>query len=250
MTKIVATLAVIIAIAIGGCSTSSNPEALVRGFYAIHLPSASTGLLGRDEIERRRVFLSSRLFEAYSRAIQRQSDWRRANPDDPAKRVFNKPPCVEGGDYFESLYEWPDVRSNSDDDPRQSFEVARGKRHASGAWHVQVKFSYDTTPTVSWTDVVVVVKERGRLAIDDVIYSGFGSFNRSGRLSEVLQDCAKNMGGKWRANGAAGANPPRVSRSWILGCVRVDAAERQAGGRAGQVFPLRPDAAVTESVSA
>jgi hypothetical protein len=191
MTKTAATLAVIVAIGVGGCSTRSNPEALVQGFYAIHLPSASTGLLRRDELERRRVFLSSRLFEKYSRAIQRQSDWMRANPDDPAKRIFNKPPCVEGGDYFESLYEWPDVRSNSGGDPRQSFEIARVDRHTSGAWHVQVKFRYDTTPTVSWTDVVVVVKEPGRVAIDDVIYSGVGNFNRSGRLSEILQDCAK-----------------------------------------------------------
>lgn len=114
-----------------------------------------------------------------------------ANPDDPPRRVFNKPPCVEGGDYFESLFEWPDVRSNSGDNPRQDFEVVRKEQQANGSWHVAVRFSYDTSPVVSWTDVVVVVEERGRLAIDDVIYSGVGEFNRSGRLSDVLEKCAQ-----------------------------------------------------------
>lgn len=92
-------------------------------------------------------------------------------------------------DYFDSLFEWPDVQSATDD-PAQTFEVVRTERRAGKTWRVAVRFRYDTRPVVEWIDTVVVVQEKGRFVIDDVLYAGKGPFNRDGRLSDRLKACA------------------------------------------------------------
>jgi hypothetical protein len=48
---------------------------------------------------------------------------------------------------------------------------------------VHVRFSRDSA---RWEDAVLVIKEDGRYVIDDVLFSGAGEFNPSGRLSEQL----------------------------------------------------------------
>ena len=82
-----------------------------------------------------------------------------------------KPPFVDG-DHFTSLFEGP-----------KSFEVGRVAVEPNGSWNVRVRFSHDSE---RWEDAVVVVQEDGRYVIDDVVFSGAGEFNPSGRLSERL----------------------------------------------------------------
>lgn len=102
-----------------------------------------------------------------------------------------KPPCVDGGDYFDSLFEWPDVKSATDD-PSRMFKVARVEAaRRNEAWRVDVRFWYDTTPRVEWTDTLIVVEEGEEFVIDDVLYAE-GLFNRGGSLSELLRNCARD----------------------------------------------------------
>lgn len=82
-----------------------------------------------------------------------------------------KPPFVDG-DHFTSLFEGA-----------KAFEVGGAVAEANGSWNVRVRFSHDTE---KWEDTVVVIQEDGRYVIDDVLFSGAGEFNPSGRLSERL----------------------------------------------------------------
>jgi hypothetical protein len=160
----------------------------VEVFYRTQMERPHSGLLSAAELKQIKPLLSAKLYSRYERAVRAREDWARANPDDPARRIFNKPPCCEGGNYFESLAEWPDVRSNSGDDPVGHFEVRGAERQRDGSWKVSLHFWYETTPRVEWTDVVVAVEEHGEFVVHDVIFPG-GPFNRDGRLSELLNGC-------------------------------------------------------------
>ncbi|HKR64635.1 MAG TPA: hypothetical protein VJZ00_12965 [Thermoanaerobaculia bacterium] len=162
---------------------ANSPASLVSDFHAQYLRYPHTGLLSAQELERIRPYLSDRLHGLFANAIRYQQDWMRRNPS-----PLLKPPLVEGGEWFESLAEWPDVRSLTGDEPRESFEVVDTVHRAKNVWHVQVRFAYATEPRVTWVDTFVVNRERGRYVIDDVIYSGAPFYYRDGRLSELLRD--------------------------------------------------------------
>ena len=188
-TAILTLLAVTTGVTLTEGADPSPAAVVVSTFYRQHLSEMHTGLLNAGELAQIRPFLSSGLYEQYLRAVRAREVWGRAFPDDPSRRIFNKPPCVEGGDYFNSLAEWPDVHVAEPEGPGEHFQVGRAMRRKRGLWHVPVRFWYDTVPKVEWVDTVVVVSENhDRLAIDDVLYAG-GTFNRSGRLSELLDGC-------------------------------------------------------------
>lgn len=172
----------------------AEPAKVVVEFYAAHRADTHSGLLNLEELQARRRFLSRRLYERYAAAIRRQEDWIRRHPDRPSPDggppVIHKPPCVEGGDWFDSLFEWPGNVESTTDDPVLKIEPVRTDSRRPNTWHVAVRFSFDTKPVVEWIDTVVVVREDERFVIDDVIYSGKALFYRSGRLSRMLESCA------------------------------------------------------------
>lgn len=180
-----------------GCNAadrqSDEAAALVADFYRKHIPVASSGLPNETEIEAMRPFVSTNLYAWFAQALSARQEWARANPDDPSRGIVNKPPCAEGGDYFDSLTEWPDVQPKADGVGGQHFQILKTENQERDTWHVRVRFWYETTPVVEWADTVLVVRRDGRLAIDDVIYAGVGNFNRGGRLSELLQGCTKQF---------------------------------------------------------
>lgn len=46
---------------------------------------------------------------------------------------------------------------------------------------------WDDPSLAGWEDTVIVTEQRGRYVIDDVLFSGGGPFNPSGRLSDGLK---------------------------------------------------------------
>lgn len=186
--RVIVTLAALLFLATA--ADKPEPADLVSNFYADYIRYPHSGLLSAGELERIRPYLSDHLHGLFAAAIRYQQDWIRRNPDEPARdgrpAVINKPPLVEGGDWFASLYEWPDgVRSLTGDEPEESFEVVSTVRRSRNVWHVRVRYSYATEPTVTWEDVFVVIRQRGRLVIDDVIYAGAPNYRR-GRLSGFI----------------------------------------------------------------
>lgn len=160
------TILILLLAACGGCASASRPASVVDGFYSTYLPVRAGGLPSGDELRRLQPFLSQRLYGLITAALDEQKDWIEKNPPD------EKPPFVDG-DYFSSLFEGP-----------SSFQIVRTEEVPEG-WHVHVRFRYDTAP--EWEDVIIVKREGGRYVIDDILFSGAGSFNPPGRLSERLE---------------------------------------------------------------
>lgn len=123
-----AVLAFAVVIAHAQCARTTSPASAVAAFYRTHLPNAQSGLLDAAELERLRGFLSEGLYRRYADAIRHQRDWMRRHPDEPSPNggppIIYKPPCVEGGDYFDGISDWPDVKSTVEN-PVERFEVVR-----------------------------------------------------------------------------------------------------------------------------
>jgi len=164
-------------------TAAPTPAAAVRAFYEWRIPQVQVGLPNRAELEQLRPFISRRLYRRFEAAV--------TNIEALARRYRkgDKVPCGEGGDWFDSLDEWPHVRANGPGDPRQHFHVSDEVPVRTKTWKVRIRFWFDTTPRVEWSDTVIVIREDDRFVIDDVLYSGVGPYNRSGRLSRFMAPC-------------------------------------------------------------
>jgi hypothetical protein len=171
---------VILLIALGGCYKAPNPDSpstVVEHFYSTYLPDRQGGLPSGRQLERLRPFLSDNLNLLIVAALRYQERFIASHPDEPQPTgppVIHKPPFVDG-DYFSSMFEGPKFS-----------EIARTEPGPNGSWQVHVHFWYDRA-LPGWEDVIVVTDQRGRHVIDDVLFSGAGPFNPSGRLSDRLK---------------------------------------------------------------
>jgi hypothetical protein len=158
-------------------ASRDSPGSVVERFYATYLTARQGGLPSGGQLERLRPFLSDNLHRSIVAALQYQEQFIAAHPARPSPAgppVALKPPFVDG-DYFSSLFEGP-----------KSFKVVEAVAVPGGSWKVQVHFWYDTS-LAGWEDAVIVTEQGGRYVIDDVLFSGAGSFNPSGRLSDSLK---------------------------------------------------------------
>ena len=156
---------------------TESPSSVVERFYATYLPGRQGGLPSGERLERLRPFLSDNLNRSILAALQYQERYIASHPDRTSQTgppVSYKPPFVDG-DYFSSLFEGP-----------TSFKVVRAVPAPSGSWKVYVHFWYDAS-LAGWEDEVIVAEQRARYVIDDVLFTGAGPFNPSGRLSDRLK---------------------------------------------------------------
>ena len=142
---------------------AATPQSAVTRFYTVYIKNRPPGLPSGAALEKLRPFLSDRLYRSITAALEHQRAFAKQHPDE-------KPPFADG-DYFSSNFEGP-----------ASVEILRSSRDKD-RWNVRVRFRYES---VTWEDLIVVMKERGRYVIDDVVYGGAGDFNPPGRLSERL----------------------------------------------------------------
>jgi hypothetical protein len=148
---------------------AAAPATTVEEFYRVYLAHRPAGLPDGADLERLKQYLSTHLYELIVAANAYSHEFAKKHPHD-------KPPFVDG-DHFSSVFEGP-----------KSYEVAYvGRRR--GSVEVHVKF-HGAPGTPEWTDIVVLVKENHRYVIDDVRYSGAGTFNPAGLLSVTLQSRA------------------------------------------------------------
>lgn len=159
-------------------SPTTKAAECVRQFYSTYIANKPAGLPSGSDLERLRPFLSTRLHGLIVAALQYQESWIAQHPPIPSPDggppIIDKPPFVDG-DYFSSLFEGP-----------RRFKVVRTVSGPVATWKVTVHFWYEPHDP-GWEDTVVVVEERGRYVIDDVLFAGAGDFNPSGRLSDSLK---------------------------------------------------------------
>lgn len=154
----------------GACrgQDAAEPGTVVMQFYTMRDALGVNGAPTRKELEALRPFVADTLAALLTAADAQRSDDLQRHPDE-------KPRYVEG-DLFSSLFEGttavrPLVPLTDD----------------TGAVRVPVQFTYDREkPSVTWTDTVVVVKERGHWVVRDVRYGGTWDFANKGALLESL----------------------------------------------------------------
>lgn len=147
------------------CPGVDAPEGVVCRFYQVYLETRPVGLPTPEQERLLAPYLTTALLARMVEARDYRAAFEAEHPDE-------KPPFVDGT-LFTSLFEGAD-----------RFEVVRSEPTTSGGAVVTVRFGYDDVEP--WEDAVAVVREGGRYAIDDIVFSGVGEFNPSGRLTEVL----------------------------------------------------------------
>jgi hypothetical protein len=161
-------------------ATASTPQAFVTEFYTVYIREHSSGLFLQGRA-RRAVYplLSARLRTLLDDAAACQKDWQRQQP----KGSTDKPPFVECC-LFSSM---PDGMATS-------FALGPTKVLAGSRYEVAVAFvRKETRDLIKWRDAVIVIKERGRFVVDDVVYD-VETGPPEGRLSDSFDGC---RGRRW-----------------------------------------------------
>jgi hypothetical protein len=161
----------------GSCSRSSvssgpDPGAVVVNFYSLYRNIDSGGIPQPADLQKLEPMFTTRLRSLLDEARQYQAAYARTHPMD-------KPPFIDG-DLFSSNFEGFKTSS-----------LGAVKRLSGDTYRVEVHLSYwdpsDTKTVVKWTDAVRVVREQGKLLIDDFEFLADWPFAQKGRLSDILQ---------------------------------------------------------------
>jgi hypothetical protein len=155
---------------LSACAATSGdaPSDTVDAFYAALIDARVTGAPTAEQLERMAPWLSDTLHALLAGA-------RRMRDADMAEYPDEKPAFAEG-DLFTSLFEGP--------------TTFRSGRAEQGSPHhrVRVEFSDEReNPPHRWSDVVLLVQQRGRWVVDDVEYGGGWDFAPRGTLRSGLE---------------------------------------------------------------
>jgi hypothetical protein len=129
-------------------AAQQSPREAATEFYTLVVREAPAGLPDEAEMRLFRPRLSRSLLPLFARARKEQASAMREHPDE-------KPPYVDGS-IFSCLFEGP-----------KRFKVGRPKISGRFAY-VPVEQGAEPDAGPTWTDTLVLVKERGRWLVWDV----------------------------------------------------------------------------------
>jgi hypothetical protein len=161
-----------------GYSLPDQPVALVRSLYQEVVARPPVGMLSGADWKIFAPYLSKTLMHRIDLNIACGEDWHRQYPDPDLK-----PPVLEMG-----LFSGNDEKT----EPR-TFHIERTESETDGSFHIYVRLTHGTPNTSSWWVwhvAAILVRENGRLVVDDVIFLK-DEKDESGvdcRLSESLSD--------------------------------------------------------------
>jgi len=162
----------------GNASSPVNKaKALTRNIYKEVVARHPLGVPGGAVFRVFRPYLSEVLLHRIDINTACQDDWGRQYPDPKSK-----PPFLEFG-----LFSGDDLRA----EPR-SFQIERVESEKDGSMRVYVKLTHDTPGENPWTwrVALILVRENGHLAVDDVIFLKDSPQDVDVRLSDYLsQGC-------------------------------------------------------------
>lgn len=170
-----ASMAVFLVLALAACAGSTasrasdpcagnEPARVVCGFYQAHLEVRPVGLPTPEQERALAPYLTQALLTRIDDARRYQEAFEAEHPDE-------KPPFSDGS-LFTSMYEGFD-----------RFEIVRVEEVQEGGAKVTVRLGFEDAPP--WEDTVIVTQGE-RYAIEDIVFSGAGSFNPAHRLTEAL----------------------------------------------------------------
>ncbi len=149
---------------------TSSPQSGAQDFYAAYLSSPAGGVPYGRQRARLRPYLSDRLnmlLDLAGRAEERH-----------ARRTRGREPPLMEGDIFTSLFEGA-----------SRFEVMRCRvTDARSICRVSLVYNEPRSEPAHWQDQTMLVRERGRWVVDDVLYGGDWKFGNKGRLSVNLRE--------------------------------------------------------------
>jgi hypothetical protein len=152
-----------------------GPEVVVRSLYRDVIARHPVGIPYGANMKAFAPYLSERLRHRMDVAVTCGKDWYRQN----AGRTL-KPPFawLEAG-----LFSGQDERTDPD-----NFTLERADSEKEGTIRVYVKLQGGTSTNKPWTwrVAVVLVKENGHFAVDDVIYLKDQYYEADSRLTEAL----------------------------------------------------------------
>jgi len=157
---------------LASCRPAEPPEKVVEAFYGEQFIAPISGAPDSAELARLRPYISDSLaILLAAAAAQREADIARAP---------NERPAWVDGDIFASLFEGP-----------AAFSLNAGIADGKG-FKVPVAFQYrpaflPATSEQHWADTAVVVVQRGKWVVSDVIYGGTWDFAQKGTLVGALQ---------------------------------------------------------------
>ncbi len=162
-------------------ASGSTPEAFVTRFYAVYIKEHSSGLFLEGNAQRvLRPLLSKRLRRQLDDAVACQADWVRQQP----KGTTDKPPFVDCCLFASDLDGMP-----------TSFKLGPTKVLRDGGYQITVDFvRKERADLIKGRNAVVVIKEDGRFAVDDLVYEPDTASTDTGRLSNSFQEC---RGRRW-----------------------------------------------------
>jgi hypothetical protein len=161
-----------------GYSLPDQPVALVRSLYQKVVARPPVGMLSGADWKIFAPYLSKTLMHRIDLNIACEEDWYRQYPDPDLK-----PPVLEMG-LFSGHYEKTAPRT---------FYIERTESEKDGSFRIYVRLANGTPHTSSWwvwKVAAILVRENGRLVVDDVIFlkDEKDELGVDYRLSESLSD--------------------------------------------------------------
>jgi hypothetical protein len=156
-------------------SPPGEAEALVRRVYKQALALHPIGIPTGPEMNLFSPYLSKALLRKIDLFLACYADWSRQNPDPKLKPPFG---VLESG-----IFSGDDDHSSP-----QAFDIAGVRLEKDGSFHVTVRLTYQEPPSSPWIWRVaaIVVREKGRLVVNDVVYLKDSPREVESRLTSAL----------------------------------------------------------------
>ena len=171
-----------------GYNLPNQPEALARSLYQQVVARRPVGIPWGADWKIFAPFLSKALIHRIDQALACGDDWDRKNPDPNLKPevAWLELGLFSGGD---------------DEDELRNFKVEKTEPERDGSFYVHVTLTWGWPPEKPWIShvAVILVRENGRLVVNDVTYLKDNGMDVEYQLSKALSDGCD--GPRWVGNG-------------------------------------------------
>ncbi len=160
-----------------GYTLPKQPEALAQSLYREVVARRPVGIPWGADWKVFAPYLSKALLHRMDLALACADDWYRQNPDPNVKPE----------------YAWLELglfSAGDDEDELRAFQVEKTESESDGSFRVVVGLKWGWPPEEPWTTRVaaILVPEKGRLLVNDVVYPKDKGMDVEYRLSKALSD--------------------------------------------------------------
>lgn len=167
-----------------GYSLPNQPEALVRSLYRQVVSRRPVGIPWGADWKAFAPYFSKTLLHRIDLAVACGDDWDRQDQ----KRMLIKGEVIE-----KPPLAWLELgifSGGDDEEELRAFQIERTESEKGGSLRVYVRLTWGWPPEKPWIShvAVVLLRDGGRLAVEDVIYLKDNDIDAEYRLSTALSD--------------------------------------------------------------